>query len=420
MFYVAVLDVLNYISNASIITTMYTPTKQEINDFVTRGVTHVIPKEEFEDKLARGERMRIYLGVDPTRPDIHLGHAVVLRKMAKLQEWGHEIIFLIGDFTAQIGDPTGKDVMRQPLTHDEILKNAKTYTDQVGAVVRFEGENAAQTLYNSDWLSQLSFQDVVELSAQFTVQQMLERDMFQERIKAERPIGLHEFLYPLMQGYDSVAMDVDVEMGGSDQLFNIMAGRTLLTALKKKSKVVYTCELLEGTDGRKMSKSYENVINVIDEPGDMYGKIMSLRDELIGRYFLLCTDKSLDEIKDMERSMRDGANPRDAKDQLAREIVTIYHDEKAATAAAEGFAQVFQKGDLPDEIAEVSVATGSVSIVDTLVEAKLVSSKSEARRMVEQGGVRVNQEKVEGWKDVIDLKSGDVVQVGKRKFAKVK
>lgn len=399
---------------------MYTPNSKEIKEFMTRGVTHVIPNDDLRAKLQRGERMRVYLGVDPTGAQIHLGHAVVLRKLAVMQKWGHEVIFLIGDFTAQIGDPTGRDVLRQSLTSEEIIENARDYKEQVSEIVKFSGDNPALLKYNSEWLDLLTLKDVIELAGKFTVQQFLERDMFQERIKKERPIGLHEFLYPLMVGYDCVNMDVDMEMGGNDQLFNIMAGRALMMNIKGKSKIVFTCELLEGSDGRKMSKSYGNVINITDDPDDMFGKIMSIKDELIGRYFYLCTDREIGEIREVGEKMKKGKlNPRDVKADLAREIVKMYHGEEKARAAESSFEQVFKKHELPEDIKEVSLPTGSVSIINILVLTGLASSKSDARRLVEGGGVRINQERVNGWKENIELKSGDVVQVGKRKFVQV-
>ena len=400
---------------------MYIPSNDEIKEFVTRGVSRVVPKDEFISRILAGDRMRVYLGADPTRPDLHLGHAVVLWKMARLQEWGHEIVFLVGDFTAQIGDPSGRDAMRQPMTQEEIKKNAKTYQEQVKKIVRFDGENPARLEYNSTWLSSLTFQDVVELAGRFTVQQMIERDMFQERLRAGRPIGLHEFLYPLMQGYDSVAMEVDMEMGGSDQLFNMMAGRTLLASMKGKSKVVFTCELLEGTDGRKMSKSYDNVINVFDGPQEMYGKIMSLKDELIERYFVLCTDVPLSEIRGMVHKMSTGSlNPRDAKARLAHTIVSRYHTPTAADNARDSFERVFREHNIPKDIPEVKISSHCINPQDLLVCVGLAKSKSEARRLIDQGGVRINQQVISSWKEDVQMKSGDIVQVGKRKFVRIR
>ena len=400
---------------------MRIPSREEIQEFVTRGVSRIIPKDEFVTRVLKGDRLRVYLGADPTRPDLHLGHAVILQKMARLQEWGHEVIFLIGDFTAQIGDPSGRDVMRQPMTQEEIKKNAETYREQVKKIVRFDGDNPARLEYNSRWLSALTFQDVVELAGRFTVQQMIERDMFQERLRANRPIGLHEFLYPLMQGYDSVAMEVDMEMGGSDQLFNMMAGRTLLASVKGKSKIVFTCELLEGTDGRKMSKSYGNVINILDEPGEMYGKVMSLKDELIERYFVLCTDVPLSDIRRMVRKMNEGAlNPRDAKARLAHAIVSQYHTPADADSAQESFEHVFRGHHIPEDIPEAEIPSYRMNPQELLVCVGLAKSKSEARRLIDQGGVRINQRAVSSWKDDIQVARGDVVQVGKRKFVRIR
>lgn len=400
---------------------MITPQLSEIRRFLTRGVTHVVPHDELEHKLAEGERMRVYLGVDPTGSSIHLGHAVVLRKLHQLQQWGHEIIFLIGDFTAQIGDPTGRDVLRKPLTREEILENARDYQAQVGRIVSFEGDNAARILYNSSWLASMTLDDAIRIASHFTVQQMLERDMFQERLKMERPIGLHEFFYPLMQGYDSVAMNVDMEMGGNDQLFNIMTGRTLLMSMHGKSKIVFTCDLLEGTDGRKMSKSYGNVISVTDSPSDMFGKIMSLKDEHIARYFELCTDDPKEDIDAMKMDMASGAlNPRDAKMRLAHALVTLYHSSHEAEKAHAAFAKVFRGKEIPDEIPDVILPIKELPLLDLLVASSFAASRTEARRLVEQGGVKINKRKMEQWDEIVCIKEGDVLQVGKRKFARVR
>jgi len=289
---------------------------KNIHELLTRGVQDIIGREDLEQKLKSSQKIKIYLGADPSRPDIHLGHAVVLRKLKKFQDLGHKVIFLIGDFTAQIGDPSGKDEARRPLSFSEIKKNAQTYKKQVAKILNFSGPNKAEIKYNSKWNKKLKFQDLIELTSNFTVQQFLERDMYQERIRAGKPISLHEFFYPLMQAYDSVVMDVDMEVGGNDQLFNMLCGRTLMQKLKKKNKIVMTFEILEGTDGRKMSKSYDNYIALNDGANDMYGKIMSITDNLIIKYFILCTDIVLEDIKKMELEMKAGSNPRDFKAKL--------------------------------------------------------------------------------------------------------
>lgn len=394
---------------------------KDIDEFFKRGIAEIVPEELFIKKMRNGERMRIYLGVDPTGPDVHVGHAVILRSMRRLQDLGHEIIFLIGDFTARIGDPTGKDQMRVTMTHEEILENAKTYKKQVGKILDMSAdcENPVRFEFNSKWLDKLRFQDVIELASKFTVQQMVERDMFDQRIKDGKPIYLNEFLYPLMQGYDSVAMEVDAEVGGTDQLFNMLAGRTLLKEMKGHEKAVVTFDLLEGLDGRKMSKSYKNIVGVLDGPNDMYGKVMALDDSLVPKYFKLCTDLSMDAIKGVEKEIKDGANPRDLKMRLARELVTIYHSEKAANKAEEEFINVFRSKNKPTEVSEHKVSTATINIIDLVVEAGFAKSKSDARRLIQQGGVKINDNKILDIEEEVQINGGEMLQVGKRKFAKL-
>lgn len=389
-----------------------------LEDLLTRGVADIIPKELFTKKLQSGERMRIYLGVDPTSPSIHIGHAVILRKMRKLQDLGHEIILLIGDFTARIGDPTDRSAARTTLTHEEVLSNAATYKEQVAKILDFstDSTNPARLEFNAKWLDQLRFSDVIELSARFTVQQMLERDMFEKRMQEGKPIYVHEFLYPIMQGYDSVAMDVDVEFGGNDQLFNMLTGRSLQQMMHNKEKMVLTFEFLFGLDGRKMSKSYGNTIGVFDEPNEMFGKIMSLRDELIPQYFWLCTDSSKADVDGVKYAMQKGENPRDIKICLAKKIIRFYHSDKAALDAEREFLLVFAQKQKPTDIPTYFLTEKDGGLVDVLVNAALASSKSEARRLIEQGGVKLNGEKVTDAKAILVFVDGDTVQVGKRKF----
>jgi tyrosyl-tRNA synthetase len=391
---------------------------KDIHELLTRGVQDIIGQEDLEKKIKSGQKMKIYLGADPNRPDIHLGHAVALRKLRKFQDLGHEIIFLIGDFTAQIGDPTGKDEMRQQLIPVEVKKNAQTYKDQISKILNFSGKNKAVIKYNSKWNKKLKFQDLIELSSSFTVQQFLERDMYQKRMAEGKPISLHEFFYPLMQAYDSVVMDVDMEVGGNDQLFNMLAGRTLMQKLKKKNKIVMTFDILEGTDGRKMSKSYDNYIGVSDQANDMFGKIMSIKDELIIKYFTLCTDFSLTEIKEMEEQMKEGSNPRDLKAQLGREIVKIYYNEENAKKAEDEFNQIFQKKNKPSDMKEVSLDL-EITILEAIAKFKLVSSNSDARRMIDQNAVSVNDQKVKDYEFKLVPGQEYVVQVGKRRFIKL-
>lgn len=391
---------------------------KNINELLTRGIQDIIGREDLEKKLKSGKKMKIYLGADPSRPDIHLGHAVALRKLRKFQDLGHQIIFLIGDFTAQIGDPTDKNEARQQLSPAEVKKNAQTYKEQISKILNFKGSNKAIIKYNSKWNKKLKFQDLIELSSNFTVQQFLERDMYQERIKAGKPISLHEFFYPLMQAYDSVVMDVDMEVGGNDQLFNMLCGRTLMQKLKNKNKIVMTFEILEGTDGRKMSKSYDNYIAITDQPNDMYGKIMSIKDDLILKYFTLCTDVSLSEIKAMEEKMKVGFNPRNFKAQLAREIVKIYYNETSALKAEEEFNQIFKDKGKPSDIETVSLEK-DVEIIEAITKYNLVSSNSEARRMIDQGAVKVNEQKVKDYNFKFKKGQKYIIQVGKRRFLRI-
>ncbi|MDD4289832.1 MAG: tyrosine--tRNA ligase [Patescibacteria group bacterium] len=388
---------------------------KQLNELLSRGVQDIIGRELLEKKLKNGEQMKIYIGADPSRPDIHLGHAVVLRKLKKFQELGHKIIFLIGDFTGQIGDPSGKDEARKQLSVAEVKKNAKTYKDQISRVLDFQHSNKPEVKYNSKWNKKLKFQDLIELSSNFTVQQFLERDMYQKRLKEGKPIALHEFFYPLVQAYDSVVMDVDMEVGGNDQLFNMLCGRTLMQKLKNKEKIVITFELLEGTDGRKMSKSYDNYVGVSDTPNDMFGKVMSITDDLILKYFRLCTDLEMSEIKELEEKMKNGENPRNLKARLAYEIVCIYHGEDKAKLAQEEFDNVFKNKEKPTDIEKVSINEDK-NIVDLLSEFKLVLSKTEARTMINSGAVKINDEKITDMTFIFKQGEKYLIQVGKRRF----
>ncbi len=396
------------------------PSTRQLQEFFTRGVSTVVPESELEAGLRSGLRLRVYLGVDPTGPHIHLGHAVLLRKLAQLQAWGHEVILLLGDFTAQIGDPTGKDQARSVLTIDEIRQNAATYKQQAATILDFDHPtNPVRLEYNATWLSKLSFQDVIELSAHFTVQQMLERDMFEKRLADGKPIHLHEFLYPVMQGYDSVAMDVDLEVGGNDQLFNMLAGRTLQHVINQKNKSVLTAQLLPGTDGRKMSKSYNNVIGVTDSPVEMFGKLMALRDELINDYAVLCTDWTMEQVGVVAERLRSGENPRDVKVDVAKAIVALYHDTAAAEDAAKEFFAVFADKGKPTEIPEYTITDTDTDLITLMIHAQLVDSKGQARRLVEQGGVKLDDEKITDPTAQPDWKAGSILQVGKRRFVKI-
>jgi tyrosyl-tRNA synthetase len=394
------------------------PKTDPLTELLNRGVEEVIVRKELEEKLRSGEKITLYLGIDPTGARLHLGHAIALRKLRDFQKLGHNVIFLIGSFTAMIGDTSDRDSPRPPMTIEQIEENFKTYKQQAGKILDF---SKIKIVYNGDWLSKLGFKELIELANKFTVQQMITREMYQQRIAAGKPIGLHEFLYPLMQGYDSVAMDVDLEVGGNDQLFNMLAGRHLQKVLNNRNKHVMTVKLLEGTDGRKMSKTYNNTINVTDTPGEQYGKIMSMKDELILQYFDLCTDVSAEEIKKIEASLKKGENPKNIKMRLAREIITLYHGATEANDAEAEFIKIFQKHDKPTDIEEKKMPNKSYGICDLLFDAGLATSKGEARRLIEGGGVSVDNKRVEDPKMEVKLSGKSVLlQVGKRKFLNVK
>lgn len=355
--------------------------------------------------------MRLYWGIDPTGNKIHLGHSVPLRKMRAFQDAGHHVILLIGSFTAMIGDPSGRDELRCPLTKEDVQKNFETYIEQAKKILDMD---KLEVRYNHEWLEKLTFKDILSLTSHFTVQQMLQRDMFVKRMKDNAPISLTEFMYPLMVGYDSVILDVDVELGGNDQLFNMLAGRTLQTAFKKRDKFVLTTRLIEGTDGRKMSKSYNNCVYLEDAPNDMFGKLMSVKDELIPVYMECCTDLPMTEIEEAKKAMQKGSNPRDFKARLAKEIVTLYHGAAAAMSAEEAFDRVFKNKELPEEIQEFAAKKGT-SLVDILAATKLSTSKSDARRLIEQGGVKLNDAPV----TLETTAQEGTLRVGKRKFLKI-
>jgi tyrosyl-tRNA synthetase len=396
------------------------PSADQLSHLFGRGTASVYGETELRKRLKAAERLRIYYGVDPTAPEIHLGHATILRKLSLFQKLGHEVILLIGSFTARIGDPSDKAAARKPLTEEQVMENAETYREQASGVIDFAGENPAKLKFNGDWLSKLSFTEVIQLSHNFTVQQLLERDMYQERMKANKPIGLHEFFYPLMQGYDSVAMDVDIEIGGTDQTFNMLAGRTLMKKIKEKEKYVIACELLEGTDGRKMSKSFGNTIAVSASPTEMYGGIMSLRDELIIRYFELCTELDEKKIREYEKELSAGANPRDIKAKLAHRIVLEYHSADAADAAGDEFNAVFRKKELPSEVETFFAFEHDPKLVDLLEQSGLVESRTQARKLIDQGAVKVDGEVIEDIHAVIGIpEEGLTMQVGKRRFIKI-
>jgi len=392
--------------------------KKTIAHFLNRAVENVFPaKEKLAALLESGKRITVYTGIDPTGLTLHLGHLIWLRKLAELQKLGHRVILLIGDFTAMIGDPTDKSAARKRQTREEVLANCKRYKQQAETFLDFSGPNPAELKFNSEWLAKMSFSDVVELAAHFTVQQMIERDMFEKRVEEQKPIYLHEFLYPLMQGYDSVAMDVDLEIGGNDQMFNMLAGRTLMREMKQKEKFVLTLKLLEDPSGKKMGKSEGNVVAFTDAPEDMFGKVMSWTDGMILPGFELCTDVPDADISDMRARMADGENPMAFKRQLAKEIVTVLRSAKDADAADAHFSKVHQEKENPEEIPVYKVKSQKSKVVNVLVESGIVESKSEARRQVEQGGVKVDGVVV---KDALStVSAGSVIQKGKRHFVKL-
>lgn len=390
---------------------------KEIERFLARAVENVYPdRKKLGELLASGKRITAYYGIDPTGPSIHLGHAIPIRKLAALQKMGHRVILLIGDFTAMIGDPTDKLATRKQLSRDEVLANCKGYKKQLSNLLDFNGANPVEMRFNSEWLAKMSFADVVELAAHFTVQQMAERDMFQKRMEEGKPVHLHEFLYPLMQGYDSVAMDVDLEIGGNDQTFNMLAGRDLQREINKREKFVLATKLLVDPTGKKMGKTEGNMVALTDAPEDMYGKVMSWTDDMILPGFELCTDVADDDIAKMKETMKKGENPMTFKRRLAKEVVASFVGAKEADAAEAHFAKVHQEGEMPEDMAELAVP-GPAPLVDVLVRSKLVASKTEARRQIEQGGVKVDGTVV---KDVAaTVKAPAVIQKGKRHFVRL-
>ncbi|MDW6091929.1 tyrosine--tRNA ligase [Vibrio rhizosphaerae] len=382
---------------------------------IKRGVEELIPEEELIAKLKEGRPLRIKLGADPTAPDIHLGHTVILNKLRAFQELGHEVTFLIGDFTGMVGDPTGKNTTRPPLTREDVIRNAETYKEQVFKIL-----DPAKTKiqFNSEWLSELGAEGMLRLAANQTVARMLERDDFKKRYSSGQPIAIHEFMYPLLQGYDSVAMETDVELGGTDQKFNLLMGRELQKANGQKPQVVLMMPLLVGLDGeKKMSKSAHNYIGINEAPEEMFGKIMSISDELMWSYYDLLSFRPLTEIQQFKDDVAAGKNPRDIKILLAKEIIARFHDEAAADGAEQEFIARFQKGAIPDEMPEFTFSSG-IAISNMLKDAALVGSTSDAMRMIRQGAVKAAGEKVEDTKWIPD-NGTYVLQVGKRKFARV-
>lgn len=386
---------------------------------IKRGTDEILPEEELIEKLKSGKTLTIKAGFDPTAPDLHLGHTVLINKLRTFQQLGHNVVFLIGDFTGLIGDPTGKNVTRKPLSKEQVLENAKTYQEQVFKILDKE---KTQIRFNSEWMDALGAAGMIKLAASQTVARMLERDDFKKRYNGGQPIAIHEFLYPLVQGYDSVALKSDVELGGTDQRFNLLMGRELQKDNGLSQQAVVMVPLLEGLDGvQKMSKSLNNYIGITDAPNDMFGKVMSISDDLMWRYYDLLSFRPLEEVAGLKAKVEAGANPRDIKIELAKEIIARFHDEAAAEGAHQDFIQRFQKNAIPDDMPEVSVAMDAdgIAIGNLLKEAGLVGSTSDAMRMIKQGAVKIDGEKVEDTRLVITEAGEAVYQVGKRKFARV-
>ncbi|MBQ3329103.1 MAG: tyrosine--tRNA ligase [Eggerthellaceae bacterium] len=400
------------------------PAEEQLH-IIASGADRIVPENALLEKLKRGKPLNIKLGVDPTAPDIHIGHAVPLRKLRQFQDLGHQVTLIIGDGTALIGDPSGRNSTRPQLTREQIEHNAQTYVDQAFKVL---DPDKTTLVYNSEWLMPLNLEGLLNLASKFTVARILERDDFHNRYTSNQPISVHEFLYPIMQAYDSVTIKADVELGGSDQLFNLLAGRELMEKMGMEPQVCLTLPLLEGTDGvQKMSKSYGNYIGVTDEPADMFGKVMSIPDEIMVKYFRLASTVPVDEIDAIEKGLEaDELHPNKVKRQLARNIVAAYHGEDAAQAAEEQFDLVFKQHAIPDDIPEFAADLtpndeGKVYLAKLLADAGLAQSTGEARRLIDGGGVKVNGEAVPAKAYNVDpaLLQGATLQVGKRKFAKL-
>jgi len=396
-----------------------------IAEILQRGVEKIYPnQEELEKKLVSGQILRIYCGFDPSGASLHVGNAISLSKMAQLQRLGHKIIFLIGGFTGMIGDPSGKGTARKQLTREDVLKNAKNFQKQAAAYLNFTGENPAEVVYNSDWHDKITFKELVELSSNFTVQQMIQRDMFQKRLEENKPIFLHEFLYPLAQAYDSVVLDADVEVGGNDQMFNMMCGRDLMKALKNKEKSVLTMKLLTDNEGKKMGKSEGNIVMLDQNAPDMYGQVMSWPDNVLASAFELCTLLPWTEARSLAEQANSGSiNPRDLKMRLAFEITKINHGEKEATEAQDHFVKTVQLKELPADMETKVLKAGKYKIIDLLSSLGLSASRGEAKRLVEQGGIKIGFDgELEALSDSqaeVEVAANLIVQRGKRQYIKI-
>jgi tyrosyl-tRNA synthetase len=391
----------------------------EALELIKRGAAELIREEELVERLKEDRPLRVKAGFDPTAPDLHLGHTVLINKLRQFQELGHEVIFLIGDFTGMIGDPTGKNITRKPLSRDQVIENARTYEQQIFKILDPE---KTLVMFNSSWMNAMQAADLIQLAAKHTVARMLERDDFGKRYASGQPIAIHEFLYPLIQGYDSVAMRADVELGGTDQKFNLLVGRELQKHYGQPPQIVLTMPILEGLDGvQKMSKSLGNYIGIRDEPDDMFGKLMSISDGLMWRYFELLSFRSAGEIASWKREVAEGMNPRDVKFRLGEELVARFHDSAAGKQATANFIERFQKGNLPADLPELQLPAheGALPIATLLKEAGLTASSSEALRMIKQGGVKIDGERLEDQSLKLPVGSSHVYQVGKRRCARI-
>lgn len=391
--------------------------QNKFQKLLARNIEEVIVKRHLEEQLKSGKKLRIKLGADPTAPDLHLGHSVVLWKLKEFQELGHKIVFIIGDYTAKIGDPSGKLKTRPSLTENEIKKNAQTYFKQVGKILDIK---KTEIRYNSQWLSKLNFADLIRLCANFSLWRILERDDFTKRHKEGKELLVHEILYPIMQAYDSIMVKADVEIGGTDQKFNMLAGRDLQRKMNQPVQDVIACPLLIGLDGKKkMSKSLGNYIGITETPDEMFGKIMSLPDNLILQYFKLATLLTDEKIKEIEKEIIAGKNPRDLKARLGREIVALYYGEKQADLAEKEFNRVFQKKEKPSKIPKIKILEKNLNLLDLVMRTKFMKSRNEGRRLILQGGVRIDDEVKQNWQEEIKIKKGMILQIGKRKFVRI-
>lgn len=398
------------------------PPINEQMDLIKRGTFEIIPEEDLVRKIQKSLKenkpLKIKLGCDPSRPDLHIGHSVVLRKLAQFQKLGHTAILIIGDFTGMIGDPSGRNITRPALSLEETRKNGESYFEQASKILDKE---KTKIVYNSEWLGKMNFEDVIKLSSKYTIARMIERDDFTKRFKAGEPISIHEFLYPLAQAMDSVAIESDVELGGTDQKFNLLVGRDIQREFGIEPQVIITTPLLVGTDGvEKMSKSYNNYIGITESPNEIYGKSLSIPDNLIYTYFELATDISNEGLKEIKIQLEDSStNPRDIKRKLARKLVQTYYDENSAKEAEKGFDKIFIKKETPEEIPEHKISNKTINIIDLILEVNFASSKSEARRLVAQGGVSIDGKKINNISTIVTLDREKILKVGKRRFIKL-